>query len=93
MIVQRKFQKQTDTIRPDKEIRKIHQSLLKKGCFVDETNQTSWARSYSYKSNLNAKTGSCSESSSSKEEDVGMRKSRRKGDFENTNKESNGKSI
>ena len=65
----------------------------KEGCFVDETNQTSRARSYSYKSNLNAKTGSCSESISSEEEDVGMRKSRIKSDFDNTNKESNGKSI
>ena len=42
---------------------------------------------------MNAKTGSCSEASSSEEEDVGMRKSRRKSDFENTNEESNGKSI
>ena len=27
----------------------------KKGCFVDETNKTSQAKSYSYKSNSNAK--------------------------------------
>ena len=60
---------------------------------MDETNQTSRARSYSYKSNLNAKTGSCIESSSSEEEDVGMRKNRRKSDFDNTNEESNGKTI
>ena len=73
---------------------KIHQILhKKKGCFVDKTNQTSQARTYSYKYNLNAKTGSCSESISSEEEDFGMRKSRRKSDFENTNEESNGKSI
>ena len=39
----------------------------KKGCFVDDTNQTSRAKSYSCKSNSNAKTGLCSESSSSEE--------------------------
>ena len=36
-----------------------------------------------------AKTGSCSEASSSDEEDIGMRKGKRKSDFENTNKELN----
>ena len=60
---------------------------------MDETNQTSRAKSYSYKSNSNAKTGSCREASSSEEEDVGMRKNRRKGDFEKTNKESNRKVL
>ena len=39
----------------------------KKGCFVDETIQTSRAESYSYKSNSNEKIGSCGESSSSEE--------------------------
>ena len=34
---------------------------------------------------MNAKIGACSEASSSEEEDVGMRKSRRKSDFENKN--------
>ena len=34
---------------------------------------------------LMQKTGSCSEASSSEEEDIGMRKGRRKSDFENTN--------
>ena len=58
----------------------------KKGCFVNETNQTSPSRSYTYKSNLNAKIGSCSEVSSSEEEDIGMRKGRRKSDLENKNK-------
>ena len=92
--MQRKLKNQTYKIIPEMEIRNIHQSLLKKkSCFVDETNQTSWARSYSSKSNLNAKTGSCSEASSSEEEDVGIRRSRRNSDFENTNEESNGKSI
>ena len=65
----------------------------KKGCFVNETNQKSRARSYTYKSDLNAKTGSCSEASSSEEEDIGMRKGRRKSDFENTNKKLNGSST
>ena len=39
----------------------------KKGCFVNKTNQTSRARNYTYKSNLNARTGSCSEASSSED--------------------------
>ena len=39
---------------------------------------------------MNAKTGSCSEASSSEEEDIGIRKGRRKSDFKNTNKELNG---
>ena len=59
---------------------------------MDETNKTSQAKSYSYKSNLNAKKGACSDASSSEEEDVGILKSRRKGDFEHTDEESNGKS-
>ena len=42
---------------------------------------------------MNAKTGSFSEASSSEEENIGMRKGRRKSDFENTNKELNGSSI
>ena len=46
----------------------------KKGCFVNETNQTSRARSYTYKSNLNSKTGSYSEASTSEEKYIGMRK-------------------
>ena len=84
--MQRKLKNQTDTIRPETEIRKIHPSLLqKKGCFVNKTKQTSRARSYTYKSNLNAKTGSCSEASSIEEEDIGMRKVRRKSGFDNTN--------
>ena len=56
----------------------------KKGSFVDETNKTIRANVQSYKSNLNAKKGACSEASSSEEEDVGMSKSSRKGDFEHT---------
>ena len=39
---------------------------------MNETNQTSRERSYTYKSNLNAKTGSFSEASSSEEEYIGM---------------------
>ena len=42
---------------------------------------------------MNAKTGSCSEASSSEEEYIGMPKGRRKSDFENTKKELNGSSI
>ena len=60
---------------------------------MDETNQTSRARIYSYRSNLKEKTSSCSEASSSEKEDVGIRKSSRKSNFENTDEESNGKSI
>ena len=72
-------------------LRKIHQSLLqKKVCFADETNRTSQENSDSYKSNSNAKKGACNEARSSEEEHVGMRDSRRKGDFEPTNEESNG---
>ena len=59
---------------------------------MDETNKTSRAKSDSYKSNWNAKKGACNEASSSEEVDVGMRKSRRKGDFEHTKEVSNGKS-
>ena len=47
-----------------------------KVCFVDKPNQTSWAKSYCYESNLNAKTGSCSEARISEEEDIGIRKVR-----------------
>ena len=60
---------------------------------MNKTNQTSRARSYTYKSNLNAKTGSCSEASSSEGGDIRMRKGREKSDSENTNKELIGKSI
>ena len=38
------------------------------------------------------KKGACIEASSSEEEHVGMRDSRRKGDFEHSHKESNGNS-
>ena len=59
-------------------LKKIHQSLLQKSCFADETKKISRANSDSYKSNFNAKTGVCCEASISEEEDVGMRKNRRK---------------
>ena len=62
------------------------------GCFAEETNRTSQANSDSYKSNSDAKKGACNEARISEEEDVGMRNSRRKGDFEHTNKELDGKS-
>ena len=60
---------------------------------MNKTNQTSRARSYTYKSNLNAKRFSCGEASSSEEKDIGMRKGRRKSNFDNTKKELNGSSI
>ena len=66
--------------------------FLKKGSFVS-FKKTSRAKSYTFKSNLNAKTGSCSEASSSEEEDIGICKGSRKRDFDNTNKELNGSSI
>ena len=50
-------------------------------------NKPSRARSYTYKSNLNKKTGSCSEGNSSEVEDIGMRKGRKKSNVDNTNKE------
>ena len=40
---------------------------------------------------MNEKKGACNEARVSKEEDVGMCYSRRKGNFEPTNQESNGK--
>ena len=42
---------------------------------------------------MNEKKGSCSEATSSKEENIGICKGRRKISFENTNKELNGSSI
>ena len=41
---------------------------------------------------MNAKKGACNEARSSKEENIGMHDSTRKGDFEHSNKESNGNS-
>ena len=41
---------------------------------------------------MNAKKGAYNEARSSEEEDVGILNSRRKGDFEHTSEESNGKS-
>ena len=74
-------------------LRKIYQNLLlKKSCFVDETNRTSQANSDSYKTYFNAKKGACNEARSSEEEHFGMSDSMKKGDFEHSNEESNGKS-
>ena len=42
---------------------------------------------------MNSKIGSCSEARISKDEDIVMRKGRRKSDFENTNEDLNGSSI
>ena len=52
---------------------------------MDEKNKTSQVKSYSCKSNSNGKKGACIVASRCEEEDVGMRKSRRKGDSEHTN--------
>ena len=89
--MQRKFKNQTDTIRPYTEISKIHQSLLQKKVVL-WMRQTKQVEQEVTPTNifLNVKTGSYSEASSSEEEDVGMRKGRRKSDFENTNEELNG---
>ena len=59
---------------------------------MDETNRTSQSNSDSYKKNPNAKKGACNETRISEEDHVGMRDSMRKGDFEHSNEESNGKS-
>ena len=56
---------------------------------MDETNITSQANSDSNKKKLNAKKGECNEARISEEEHVGMRYSRRKGDFDHSNEESN----
>ena len=60
---------------------------------MDETNRTSQANNDSYKTNSNAKKGACNEARSSEEEHVVMRDSMRKGDFEHSNEESNGKVV
>ena len=63
----------------------------KKGCFVNTTTQTSRATSNTYNSNFNADTPLWSESISSEEEGIGMRKDRRKINVENTKEEVKGK--
>ena len=84
-------------------MRRIHQNFIhqgkrvlrkntskpspKKCCFEDKTKRTSQANSDSYKTDLNAKKGSCNEARSSEEEHVGMRDSMRKCDFEHSNEE------
>ena len=60
---------------------------------MDETNRTIQANSDSYKNKSNAKKGACNEARISEEEHVGMRDIRRKGDFDPTNEESNGKVV
>ena len=59
---------------------------------MDETNRTSQANIDSYKTNSNAKKGTCNEARSSEEEHVGMHDGMRKGDFEHSNESSNGNS-
>ena len=61
----------------------------KKGCFADETNRTSQAKSDSYQKKLNARKGACNEARSKEKKDFGMCDSKRKRNFDPTNKESN----
>ena len=58
----------------------------KKVCFVNKTTRTSQAASNISNSDFNAYIPQCSESSGSGEEDIGMRKGRRKSNVEITNK-------
>ena len=59
----------------------------KKVCFVNKTTQTSQTTSNTYNSYFNADTTLWNEASSSEEEYIVMRKGRRKGNVENTNKD------
>ena len=62
----------------------------KKILFVNKTTQTSWATSKTSNSNFNANIPQRSESNNSKEEDIGMRKCRRKMNVEIINEEVKG---
>ena len=59
---------------------------------MNKTTQKSLARSNTYNSNFNAETPQLSEAISSKEEDIGICKGRRKSNVKITNKEVKGKS-
>ena len=59
----------------------------KKGCFVNKTTRTSQTTSNNSNSNFNASTPLWSETSSSEEEYIGMRKCRRKINVGNKNEE------
>ena len=59
---------------------------------MNNTTRTSQTKSDTYNSDFNVNTPIWSEASSSKEEDIGMRKGRRKSDSENTNEELKGSS-
>ena len=65
----------------------------KKGFFVNKTTRTSWVTSNTSNSNFNADIPQWSESSSSKEEDIVMRKCRRESNVDFTNEEVKGKSC
>ena len=67
-------------------LRKIHQSLLKKKVVL-QMRQTELVKQIvaPTKQIRIQKKGACNEASSSEEEHVGMRDSKRKGDFENSN--------
>ena len=93
MRAQNKLKNKTDTIRPETEIRKIHPSLLQKKVVLWIKKLNKSGKKLHLQIKFECKTGPCSEASSSEEEDIGMRKGRRKRYFDNTNKELNGSSI
>ena len=64
----------------------------KKGYFVNNTNRTSQTTSNTYTLYFNADTPLWSEENSSEEEDIVMRKGRRKSNVENKNEELKGES-
>ena len=59
---------------------------------MNKTTRKSRATSNIYNSNFNADTTQWSEASSSEEEDIGMRKGRRKSNVKNKNEDVKGKS-
>ena len=65
--------------------RKIHPSLLKKGCFVNKTTLTSRATSNKSYSNFNADIPQWRKARSNEEEDIVKRNGRLKNNSENTN--------
>ena len=72
-------------------LRKIHQILLLKNVVLRTRLTELFKQIVTPTKKFECKKGACNEASSSEEEHVGMRDSRRKGDFEHSNEESNGK--
>ena len=70
--------------------RKLHISLLKKGCFVNKTTQTSLATSSTSNSSINVGINKCSKASISEEEDI---KCSIKSHVETVNEEMKGSGI